>query len=232
MALILNIESSTAACSVALGQAGQVLGEEQASAAYQHASQLTLLIDTLLKKANKKLADLDAVAVSMGPGSFTALRVGMSTAKGICFALNKPLIGISSLKALAQGLLSRLSEEELNRSPLLCPMIDARRMEVYTNLYKLDLSPLGADEARIIEENSYKGFFQSKQYVIFTGDGCDKCRHVITDPQALFYPSAANATHMIPLSEEAYQAEVFLDPAYAEPFYLKLPNITTPKKLL
>ena len=232
MALILNIESATSVCSVALGQDGALIHQEISRETYQHASQITLLIEACLSATQLSFQDLDAVAVSKGPGSYTALRVGMSTAKGICFSLNKPLIGLSTLKILAQGLLLKLSVKEKKQHPLLCPMIDARRMEVYTNLFDLDLVAQGDDEARIIDEKSYQDFFLSGQNIIFTGDGSKKIQTLIKDEHAVFYPSEALAQDMVPLAEQAYADKVFLDISYAEPFYLKPPNITTPQKLL
>ena len=232
MALILNIESATARCSIALARDGKLLQITETTEIYQHSARITLLIQECMQKANLALSDLDAVAVSKGPGSYTSLRVGMSTAKGLCFGLGVPMIGISTLKALAQGMLNRMSEETKQSNPLIAPMIDARRMEVYTNLYDLDLETSQEDEAKIIEENSYKDFFVSEQNIIFTGDGAKKCIPVLTHARAVLYPSEANAQDMVPLAELAFQEKAFLDIAYAEPFYLKPPNITTPKKLL
>jgi tRNA threonylcarbamoyladenosine biosynthesis protein TsaB len=232
MALILNIESATAWCSVAIGQDRQVLQTAATTATFAHSAQITLLIQEVCQKAGLHLMDLDAVAVSMGPGSYTALRVGMSTAKGICYALDKPLLGISTLLSIAQGALSEVSSAQLASQPLLVPMIDARRMEVYTNVFDLNLQAQSTDEAKVIDESSYQNFFQLRQNIIFTGDGCEKCRPLLEKEHTFFYPSHAKAIHMVPLAEKAYQEKQFLDIAYAAPFYLKAPNITKPKKLL
>lgn len=232
MALILNIESATAWCSVAIGQDGATLQTASAPGTFDHSAQITLLIQQVCQVAGIELNDLDAVAVSHGPGSYTSLRVGMSTAKGICYALDKPLIGISTLLAQAQGAILELPSERFANQPLIIPMIDARRMEVYTNVFDLELVAKGIDEAKIIEESSYQNFFQLRQNIIFTGDGCEKCRSVLENEYTFFYPSQAKATYLVPLAEQAFQNKQFLDIAYAAPFYLKAPNITTPKKLL
>lgn len=232
MALILNIESATAWCSVAIGKDGETLQSASATDAFDHSAQLTLLIQQVCDSAEIALSDLDAIAVSQGPGSYTALRVGMSTAKGICYALDKPLIGIPTLLAQAQGVLLELPAAHFEQKPLIIPMIDARRMEVYTNIFDLDLRAQGEDEAKIIEESSYQNFFQLRQNIIFTGDGCEKCRSVLENEYNLLYPSHTKATYLVPLAEKAFQSKQFLDVAYAAPFYLKAPNITKPKKLL
>ncbi|GAB5551740.1 MAG: tRNA (adenosine(37)-N6)-threonylcarbamoyltransferase complex dimerization subunit type 1 TsaB [Saprospiraceae bacterium] len=232
MALILNLESATAWCSVAIGKDGILLETAAAANTFAHSEQITLLIQQVCQAAGVSLADLDAVAVSQGPGSYTSLRVGMSTAKGICYALNKPMIGVSTLLAQAQGALLDLPAERFENRPLIIPMIDARRMEVYTNIFDLELMAKGEDEAKIIEESSYQNFFQLRQNLIFTGDGCEKCRSILENDHTYFYPSHAKAAYLVPLAEKAFQAKQFLDIAYAAPFYLKAPNITTPKKLL
>lgn len=232
MALILNIESATRACSVALGRDGTLVAEAFAKNEYEHAAQITLLIEAVMDQANLTLSDLDAVAVSSGPGSYTALRVGMSAAKGLCYALDLPLIGIPTLKILANGVLSKIPAALLQEKPLIAPMIDARRMEVYTQLFNEKTVAKNQGTAEIIEESSYKDFFDSKQYVIFTGDGAEKCQSLLKNDYAVFYPSEVQAKDMITLAEASFHSSDFLDIAYAEPFYLKAPNITTPKKLL
>lgn len=232
MALILNIESATRVCSVALGKEAVLLAEASTETEYQHAAQITLLIQSVMDQAALTLSQLDAVAVSIGPGSYTALRVGMSAAKGLCYALNLPLIGIPTLKILATGVLPKIPAAILAQKPLLAPMIDARRMEVYTQLFTEETVSKNKGTAEIIEETSYKDFFDSMQYVIFTGDGAEKCQSLLKNDYAIFLPSEAQAVDMLTLSEAAFRASDFLDIAYAEPFYLKAPNITKPKKLL
>ncbi len=229
---ILNIESATAICSVAISESGELRHQVQTEAPYQHTSKITLLIEACTKASGIALEDLDAIAVSMGPGSYTALRVGLSTAKGICFALQKPMIGVSTLKALAEGVRKTLVPADDLVNILICPMIDARRMEVYTSLYDVDLRAQGPDEAKIIDENSYQTFFELGKKIIFTGDGSEKCESVIHNTHAVFHNGLASASNMVPLAEDAFTRNDFLDVAYAEPFYLKPPNITTPKKLL
>lgn len=232
MALILNIESATSVCSVALGEGGNLLAEAFAENTYQHAGQITLLIESVMREAGRSLSELDAVAVSQGPGSYTALRVGMSAGKGLCYALDLPLIGIPTLKILARGVVKRIPAEILAQNPLIVPMIDARRMEVYTQLFDEKTVAKNEKTAQIIEKSSYKAFFDSQQYLIFTGDGAAKCQSLLENAYAIFYPSEAQARDMLSLSETAFQQSDFLDLAYAEPFYVKAPNITKPKKLL
>jgi tRNA threonylcarbamoyladenosine biosynthesis protein TsaB len=232
MALVLNIESATSVCSVALGQDGELVATASAKNTYQHARQITLLIESVMQESGRSLKDLDAIAVSQGPGSYTALRVGMSAAKGLCYGLDLPLIGIPTLKILAKGVLKQLPEDLLAQKPLIVPMIDARRMEVYTQLFDEKTVPKNEKTAQIIKKSSYKAFFDSRQYLIFTGDGAAKCQSLLDSPYAVFYPSEAQATDMLLLSEAAFQSADFLDIAYAEPFYVKAPNITKPKKLL
>jgi len=232
MALILNIESATATCSVALAQDGHLLAQAQTREPFQHARKITLLIESVMQQADRFIQEVDAVAVSRGPGSYTALRVGMSAGKGLCYALNIPLIGIPTLKILAHGAIKQLPDHILAHKPLIAPMIDARRMEVYTQLFDEETVAKSEGTAEIIEKSSYKDFFESEQYIIFTGDGVMKCQNLLKNNYAIFLPSEAQATDMMLLSEAAYQQADFLDLAYAEPFYFKAPNITKPKKLL
>lgn len=215
MALILSLETATKSCSVALAKDGQLLAcQEEVSDKYSHSEQLTLFVEQVLQSQNVAFADLDAIAVSKGPGSYTGLRIGVSTAKGLCYGLNKPLIAISTLEAMADGM--------ANEQPGLtyCPMIDARRMEVYCSLFK-NGKQQPEIEAKIIDEASFQSDLAQEE-ILFFGDGADKCQETITHPNASFvanvYPSSKN---MIRLAEAAYQAKKFEDVAYFEPYYLK-----------
>lgn len=232
MAIILHIESATRFCSVAISRDGLVLASQSSDATYQHAQMLTTLIDQCQKSSGIALSDLEAVSVSDGPGSFTALRVGMSTAKGICFGLKIPLIGVPTLQSLAQQLKNTLEGQVIPQEVMLCPMIDARRMEVYTNLFDWDLNPLIEDTAMIIKASAFQEYFEEGKTLFFTGDGCEKCQAVITHERAIFKPMENSATAMVPFADRAFEAGQFLDLVYAEPHYLKAPNITKPKKLL
>lgn len=232
MATLLHIESSARYCSVCISRDDLVLDIQESTEPYQHGQKITTLIEACCRQSGVALSELDAVAVSQGPGSYTALRVGMSTAKGICFALDLPLIGVPTLQALAAGARAKMSGQDLTSDLLFCPMIDARRMEVYTNLFDQSLTPREQDRAMIIDETAFQDDFAAGHPILFTGDGADKCRPVITHPQARFLPLEARASHLVSLALAAFARRDFLDLAYAEPFYLKSPNITKPKKLL
>jgi len=195
---------------------------------YVHGTQITLLIEAALKATNVKLADLDAIALSKGPGSYTGLRIGTSTAKGIGYALDKPLIAIDSLKALALASKNQSGESEA----FFVPMIDARRMEVYTALFGKNMESLKETEAKIIDETSYQAFFEQKQVLVFSGNGAPKCQAILQSPFAHFFDLKASASHLIPLAVEAFQNGAFADLAYFSPYYFKSPNITKPKRVL
>lgn len=226
MSTILQIETATPVCSVAISVKGETVVLKEEKAPNIHASSLTLFIDEAMKTAGLTYADLDAVAVSKGPGSYTGLRIGVSTAKGLCFALEKPFIAINTLKMMANGYLSK----HPNFGGLVCPMIDARRMEVFTAVFDHKLAEVEHTHAKIVDDKSFVLELQN-HYVAFIGDGAEKCKTVIDDPNAHFYTDNFNsATYMSSLAYEAYQAKAFEDVAYFEPFYLKDFVFTTPKK--
>jgi len=227
MALILNIETATDICSIALGLDGKLLQLTEAQETFTHAEEITLLVQQSLKEAGKTLQDLDAVAITSGPGSYTALRIGTSTAKGICYALNKPLIAVNTLQALAQA------AKGINPSgDFYVPMIDARRMEVYSAIYDNQLKTVGKTVAEVINENSYEKYFTSNKKIIYCGNGAPKCQTVITSQLAHFESVNCSAKYLIPLAEEAFAVQAFEDVAYYVPTYFKAPNITTPRKNL
>ena len=213
MGWILCIESATKSCSVALAKDGQLLDcIEEVSEKYSHAEQLTVFIQDILAKHQFSTKDLDAVAISSGPGSYTGLRIGVSTAKGMCYALDIPLISISTLEAMAQVMKDDYAEH------ILCPMIDARRMEVYCAFFGKHRSPVSA---KVIEADSFADELE-KAPVLFFGDGADKCQEILTHPNAHFelgvYPSAKG---MVELAQQKFTKKAFEDVAYYEPFYLK-----------
>jgi tRNA threonylcarbamoyladenosine biosynthesis protein TsaB len=212
MAYILHLETATKVCSVALSNSGETLAIKSiCEDGYAHGENLTLLIQELLKEARITIKDLNAVSVSSGPGSYTGLRIGVSTAKGICFALNIPLISIDSLLSLAE--LGRVKYP----NAVLCPCIDARRMEIYNAFYNnlICLKPISAD---IIEEDSYLSF----EPFIYFGDGapkledCWKNRNVTLDPTIV-----SCASGQAKIAYEKYKQQIVEDVAYFEPFYLK-----------
>lgn len=221
---ILSIETSTNVCSVALSGNKGVIFQEIDINGPSHASILGLFVEEALLELKKLHASPDAVAVSSGPGSYTGLRIGVSLAKGICYGLDIPLIALDTLVVMAQSI-----KDKADADSLLCPMIDARRMEVYSAIFDTQLNPVRQVRADVVDENTYTSFLNEHK-VIFFGNGSDKCKQVINHPNAQFisdiYPSA---THMWALAMEAYQQSEFADLAYYEPFYLKDFVATTPK---
>ncbi len=229
MAKILSIETSTDVCSVAYSENGEVVEKRELFEPNSHSKHTTLLIQDIFRTEGvPPMAELDAVAVSAGPGSYTGLRIGTSVAKGICFALNIPLIAVDTLKIMSQAVL--LSDVDVSGKILLCPMIDARRMEVYTALFDTSLKVIEDTSAMIIDEDSFTGVLD-KSKVLFFGNGADKCKDAIKHENALFiddiFPLAANMS--LP-AETAFSDNDFVDVAYFEPFYLKSFVATIPKK--
>lgn len=221
MSLILQLETSTTSCSVALAQDGKVLSYKTINQRNIHAEVITVFIDEIFANNHLKYNELDAVSVSAGPGSYTGLRIGVSTAKGLCFSLDKPLISVETLLAMAAGYLARfhkLTEENF----LLCPMIDARRMEVYTALFDQDLKQIEPTSAKIIDAESFKTILDQHK-IIFFGDGAAKCSTVLSQySNAVFIDDFFNeAVDMTTLSAEKFLLQQFEDVAYFEPFYLK-----------
>ena len=232
MALILNIETSTEVCSVALARDGELMQKRENLAGQNHAMLLTVFINELLEKSNIKADQLDAVAVSGGPGSYTGLRIGVSVAKGICYGSKLPLITITSLEAMAHHVIKNFGKN-LPVKPgnaLYCPMIDARRMEVYTSIYDNNGLLIRDIHADIIDHQSFISFLDHNP-VVFFGNGATKCREAITHKNAIFIDDIlTSAIHMVPLSERNYALRHFSDVAYYEPFYLKDFIATIPVK--
>lgn len=217
MALILNIDTSTTMCSVALAKDGVVLAVQEQDGDYTHAENLTVFIQSVLESANLSLSAIDAVAVSKGPGSYTGLRIGVSTAKGLCYSLNKPLIAVDTLQALAYS----VSKQKVENS-LYCPMLDARRMEVYTAIFDASNNVVQATSAEIIDEHSFVSLLQ-ENVVCFFGNGAEKCKSILSKNKNAFFVDAVvtSAKNMVTLAEKAYTNNLFEDVAYFEPFYLK-----------
>jgi tRNA threonylcarbamoyladenosine biosynthesis protein TsaB len=215
MAIILTLDTSTKNCSVALFNGNKIIAlKEQNSDGYTHAEQLTLFIEEVIKSANLPLKEIEAIAISKGPGSYTGLRIGTSTAKGLCYALNIPLISISTLKAMA------FTMAKNHVSDMYCPMIDARRMEVFSAVYDEGNNEIRKIQADVVDEQTYANFLNNE--VLFFGDGALKCKEIINHKNAKFlegvYPSAKD------LGKSAYAKFMnkdFEDVAYFEPFYLK-----------
>ena len=228
--MILNIETSTKNCSVALSRDGVVLAWRESEEGNDHAAKTAVFVEEVLSEAGRKAEELDAVAVGKGPGSYTGLRIGVSTAKGVCYGRGVRLIAIPTLKVMSVPVL--LYHDELPDDALLCPMIDARRMEVYSAIFDRSLSVVRETSADVIDSSSYAEFLD-RHPVYFFGNGAAKCREALTHPNARFidgiYPSARN---MLPLAEQAMAREKFVDVAYFEPFYLKSFVASRPKDLL
>jgi tRNA threonylcarbamoyladenosine biosynthesis protein TsaB len=216
--MILQIETATTVCSVALANQGEVIAVKEVNERNVTAGVITVFIDEILKGAGIKYSELDAVAVSSGPGSYTGLRIGVSTAKGLCYALDKPLISVETLEAMAGGIIATGIEKDV----LLCPMIDARRMEVYTALFNAAGSRVQPTVAEIIDENSFTTQLDQSK-ILFFGDGAPKCREILGDnPNALFIDDFTNsAAHLTKRAYQKFQAGQFEDVAYYEPYYLK-----------
>ena len=223
MSLILNIETTTKNCSVSLSENGSVIALKQINdGKYSHNENLHSFIVDVLKEADKKIDELEAVAVSKGPGSYTGLRIGVSAAKGLCFSLDIPLISISTLQSLA---LQVQAEDAY-----IVAMLDARRMEVYSAVYDKNNVLVREIRAEILEENSFKEFLNQKT-VYFIGDGVEKTKTLISHENAIFIDDKLpTANEMIRLSYSKFQQKDFEDVAYFEPFYLKDFVATTNKK--
>ena len=233
MALILNLDTSTQICSVALALDGELLGLKESHEDKSHASLLAVFIKNILEENAKAISDLDAVAVSKGPGSYTGLRIGVSTAKGLSFGAGIPLIGVDTLSSMAAGVIhgNQLENKPLlkDKSFCLCPMIDARRMEVYTAIFHPSGEMIEPIAAKIIQEDSFKDILE-QYHVIFFGDGAAKCRDLIQHPNAIFLERIeTSARYMVSPAESAWQQKSFEDVAYFEPFYLKDFVATIPK---
>ncbi len=222
MSYILNIETATKNCSVALAKEGKtILCKEIAEEGYSHAERLHVFIEEIIKEVGITFQDLIAIAVSQGPGSYTGLRIGVSAAKGFCFALDIPLIAVDTLQILA-------SQATIS-SGLIIPMLDARRMEVYSAIFSSNLKKTRSVQAEIITENSFE---ELQETLYFVGDCAEKCKTVLTKENFIFldeikYPSAKE---MSVISFEKYQKNETVDVAYFEPYYLKDFMITTSKK--
>lgn len=225
MAYILHIETATTVCSVALSKDEKVLFVKELDEGFTHAENLHLFIQEAFAKTGIESKDLNAISVSKGPGSYTGLRIGVSSAKGLAYALNIPLISVDTLQ-----IMSVMAYEKVKENAFYCPMIDARRMEVYTNVYDQSLKAQSEIQALIVDNNSIEDF-KKYQKIYFFGDGMPKCKTFLSTLTNVHFiedikPSAA---HMVSLAYSKFISKNFEDVAYFEPFYLKDFMITKSK---
>jgi len=229
--LIVYIETATNTCSVALSEGEDVIGIKESHEERSHAAQLSPFIKEVLSASGKTFSDLDAVCVSIGPGSYTGLRIGISTAKGLAFGLDIPVIAVDTLEALtmtARPLISRDSDKH-ELPALFCPMLDARRMEVYSALYDSNMRLMREVKAEIIDPESFADLLKNN-CIYFFGNGAAKCSEVIKHPNAFFYDDIhPSARGLVTAALRAFRNKRFEDTAYFEPRYLKEFIATTPK---
>lgn len=234
MALILCIETGTDICSVGLSRDGELVSLRESDEGRDHAKRVGVFVDELLRETGIAPDELDAIAVGMGPGSYTGLRIGVSFAKGMCYGLQIPLVAVGSLDALAEVAIEDneagiLDVKDWNDA-VLCPMVDARRMEVYTRLFNAAGEPLSEVSAEIVTEQSFAEWRKGRQLVIF-GNGAAKCREIL--PDATYVNITPSARGLARLAERRLQEGKTEDIAYFEPFYLKdFIVIPSKKKLL
>jgi len=227
--LILQLDTSTAICSVALSENGQTLAVIDLDEPNAHAAKLTILIEEILKQTGRSMRELNAVAVSMGPGSYTGLRIGVSTAKGLCYGLDIPLIAINTLEALFLGFKDQFG---LIEHEAYLPMLDARRMEVYTAVYNHEAALVRATSAEIIDADYFNELLLSYNRVHLFGSGADKFEELfsLADRVNVLTGFKDSAAFLSPLAFDKFRKKQFEDVAYFEPFYLKDFVVTTAKK--
>lgn len=230
MSCILHIETSTNVCSVAVSEDGKVIFDKADRTGNNHAEALGSFVDEAMSFADSHAIPLDAVAVSSGPGSYTGLRIGVSMAKGVCYALNLPLLSVPTLELMCVPVLLR--NEEIEDDALLCPMIDARRMEVYAALYDRALKPVRGIQADVVDADTYRQWLEERP-VYFFGNGAAKCMDTINNPNAhLIEGIEPVAKWMMPLAERKMLNDIHEDVAYFVPYYLKDFVAKQPKDLL
>jgi tRNA threonylcarbamoyladenosine biosynthesis protein TsaB len=239
MGSILCLETSSRVCSVAIGCDGQILACNESEKENAHSSALTALVDRSLQQAGTGLSGIDAIAISMGPGSYTGLRIGVATAKGFCYSLDKPLISVPTLKSLALGIREYLeikspsnqfipdypvreSKDFALNTYLICPMLDARRMEVYCAVYDQSLNEIFPVSAQIINSGSFSELL-GKNRLVFAGEGALKCKPFLDNNPNSFFPDnfKLSARFLYPLADEKFSRHEYENLAYFEPFYLK-----------
>ncbi len=233
MPLLLNIDTATNNASVAIFNGDKLLIQDAHQESINHASFIQQSIQEMLISLKLKLVQLDAIAVTIGPGSYTGVRVGLATAKGLCYAINKPLIAINKLTAMAKASFEAINPDNIYDAQLptlLCPMIDARRMEVFTALYNHDLSPVMLPTALILTEKSFEEAVKNNK-VIFSGSGASKFQNLISNEHTIFLDKVEDIGAFAALAYQDFIQEKFADIAYLEPLYLKEVHFTDKKQL-
>lgn len=237
MARILLIETATEVCSAAIAVNGEVVAAAEELHSQNHAALLTLQIEECVKESGIPLAALDAVAVSRGPGSYTSLRVGASVAKGICYALDKPLLAIDTLLTLAWASREISTQHSTFNNPLFIPMLDARRQEVWAAVYDRALRPVKSAQPLVLENDLFEKYIQEVpehdqfDVLILSGSGSLKFQNVMSSEKVVFSSiKKCSARYLAPLAEQFFQDVEFQNVAYFEPFYMKAPNITAPSQ--
>jgi tRNA threonylcarbamoyladenosine biosynthesis protein TsaB len=228
MSLILNIDTSTENASICIARDGNSISASENAEQKDHASWIHPAIESLLHQARCTVRDLKAIAVIAGPGSYTGLRVAMATAKGLCYALKIPLITENTLRVMAVAAKQSLEAEIKAENILLCPMIDARRMEVFTALFNPDLEELIESSALVLQHDLFSKYLSTSK-IVFFGNGSRKFQQLVSDPHAIFTDITFSATQLALLANEKFINGEFDDIAYAEPMYLK-EFYTVPKK--
>jgi len=227
--MILSIETATDKSSVAMHDKGKLIGLIELHLDKSHSGYLTVIIEQLLNNCSINKDDIEAIAVSVGPGSYTGLRIGVSTAKGLCYALEKPLIAVNTLEIMARQVIDNFVDNS-NNSLLFCPMIDARRMEVYASIFNTEYICIVETKPIVVDENSFSEYSDNNLMILF-GNGARKCMEVL--PKYKFqliddvYPSAK---YLGQLAYESFQKNEFADVAYLEPLYLKAYQAKLPKR--
>ncbi|MCL2290042.1 MAG: tRNA (adenosine(37)-N6)-threonylcarbamoyltransferase complex dimerization subunit type 1 TsaB [Bacteroidetes bacterium] len=214
---LLHLETATEICSVALSKGDKIIASLCLDKGNSHIEHLFPFIEQVLTESNCKISELDGVVLSIGPGSYTGLRIGASAAKGICYALEIPLIGISTLQSIVFGAIRQQKEE---KNVLYCPMIDARRMEVFTALFNENGEVVTEVDNKIIDEHSFASELEN-HIIYFCGNGMPKCKSVLQHPNAHFIDAPLEAANMLLPALAKYENKQFEDVAYFEPFYLK-----------
>ena len=217
---ILHIETATDVCSVALSRGAEVIGLKEEAGGNNHAKHLLPFVEEALKQGGCTVKDLDGVAVSVGPGSYTGLRIGVSTAKGIAYTAGIPVMAIGTLEGIAQGAKALWTGSD-DVQPQIVSMIDARRMEVFTARYDFAMNMMEEVSSKIVDENTFAELLAS-QTVVFCGNGMPKCRELLSaSPNARFVDAPVSARYLLPAALKKWQEQAFEDVAYFEPFYLK-----------